>query len=455
MNKSRKSYLILESPNYLKIIISLSIPSIINYFLKSFFEILDIRIINKLSISLFDKNNLISCITFSSFIFILFCSIIEVLSIVFVYLLSHAIGSNDEKRKENIISIFLILSIIGGLIIFILLFLLTPFIVKINNNEIVSTLCLKYLRIKSFEIIPLFIINYYYSLRIANGDTLTPVLLNIIIFILNYTIFYFFNINDNLLRIALSNVISSVIGMITCLIYLYFKKVFKLSLKNDRLMCTEIIKKAYPLLISKLLTNFGFLVINNIILSSSDVLASSIFICNRINNFLMVPINAFTSNLVTLIAHNVGQNNIKRINNFINYIVKMIMVLSICDIILFVSFRKLLISTLISNEQIIDVASNYLIYVLLSLPLSCLFQGLISIFEGYGCTLISMVLSVFRLWGVRIPLSLIINKTTNLNLINMGSSLLISNLLVVIMGVIFYYIKKEGFIYGRNHQKIS
>lgn len=455
MNKSRKSYLILESQNYLKIIISLSIPSIINYFLKSFFEILDIRIINNLNISLFNKNNLISCITFSSFIFIFFCSIIEVLSVVFVYLLSHAIGSNSEKRKESIISIFLILSIICGIIIFILLFLLSPYIVKINNNKIVSTLCLRYLRIKSFEIIPLFIINYFYSFRIANGDTIKPVLLNIIIFIINYTILYFFNINDSLLKFALSNVISSIVGMIICLINFCCKKDFKFTLKFDRPIFIEIIKKAYPLLISKLLTNSGFLIINNIILSSSDVLANSIFICNRINNFLMIPINAFTSILVTLIAHNVGQNNVNRINNFINYIVKLIMVLSFCDIILFVSFRKILISTLISNEQIIDVASNYLIYILLSIPLLGFFQGLISIFEGYGSTLISMVLSVFRLWGVRIPLSLIIKKITNLSPINMGSSLLISNLLVVIIGIVLYYIKKEGFIYGRNHQKIS
>lgn len=454
MEKSRRSYLILKSPHYMKVILLLSIPIILNGFLKSFTEIIDIYFLSHLDINQSEIDNIISVITSTTPLFSLFFTFEVVLTIVGTILISQVV--ENEYKVNNINNILIKVSLIVGIFLNVLLFFGAPFFSKkifpcdsLNFNYA----CI-YLKIRSFELVPAFLMASFISSRHAFGDTLTPLFLKLLSFIINLLLISFFIKRYLIKGFAIVKLITTIIS--TFLIIKYIIKYAKVS-KINKEEIKFFLKKLYPVLLSNILINIGFLVINIIIRSYNFEIASSVLITTRINNSLILIINGLCSCLIPLIGQNISHNELFRVKKFIINVVKMIIVLSFCDIIFLLPFREDLVNILVKNENLNKYCTKYMVYVLLSIPLTSLFEIFISIFHGYSYTKTSMFVSICRLWGFRIPLMIYFLKVNKLNVDIIGWIMIFSNLFSVLICVVIYLKlnKERNKEYGRNYQKIS
>jgi len=76
--------------------------------------------------------------------------------------------------------------------------------------------------------------------------------------------------------------------------------------------------------------------------------------------------------------------------------------------------------------------------VLLTQPLMALFQNYISTFNGSGNTRYAFIMGTIRLWVIRLPMILFMSKCTNLGASGIWYAMVISNLLILILGVFLY-----------------
>ncbi|GAB1457090.1 hypothetical protein MASR2M48_23980 [Spirochaetota bacterium] len=73
-----------------------------------------------------------------------------------------------------------------------------------------------------------------------------------------------------------------------------------------------------------------------------------------------------------------------------------------------------------------------------SLLMFSLFFALTGAFQGAGDTKIIMVLSIFRLWGVRVPLAFFLAFKTSLGPLSIWVAMFASNFLTAVIGFIYF-----------------
>lgn len=449
MKSFRKSYLILEDSNYLKVIIWLSLPTLINSLLKSIIEILEIKFLSNLKITNDELNFLISSITITSPFLTLFYALISALTVVGTIMITNVVGKKNKTNIEMTEMVVFKIVLIIGVILNIISYSLSFFIFNNLTNLLVMKNSINYFRIKSFEMIPLALYGSFTASRTSKGDTFSPLLLTLCSFMVNLLLLNPLIGRYKIEGLAIASLISNIVRGLLCLIFL---KKTKNNINFDKKIVVEMIKLSLPMLMSQIFLHLGFTIINNIIFKFNNQFAGAIHVCNRINTFLMLPINSLCSTLVVIISYNACSNNVKRIGIFIKYVVKIILILSLCDIIVVTPIRNWLLTLLLNNDsEMINLSRIYLIYTLIAIPVVGLCQLMISIFQGYGYIKTSMWLSISRLWLVRIPFLLALRQLVRLCLYNIGLIMVFSNLTTVIVATTIYYLKKH---YIKKYQYI-
>ena len=93
---------------------------------------------------------------------------------------------------------------------------------------------------------------------------------------------------------------------------------------------------------------------------------------------------------------------------------------------------------LTNDPQTLYIAMEYMICVLALQPLMAMFQSYISLFNGAGKTGYSFIMSTVRLWGLRLPLIVILQRFTQLGRLGIWWAMIFSNFVIVLMGIWFY-----------------
>jgi Na+-driven multidrug efflux pump len=81
---------------------------------------------------------------------------------------------------------------------------------------------------------------------------------------------------------------------------------------------------------------------------------------------------------------------------------------------------------------------EYVIYSALMTPAMGYFNAFSGIFSGAGYHRYAAFLSIFRLWGFRLPFIFLFKTFTNLGSTGLWISMLASNILIILVGMIIY-----------------
>lgn len=447
MTDDKKTYLLLKSPNLYKAILLMALPIMFSNILKSVHDIVDMYFVGNLAIDPMQVEAMVSAITVTNPIIQIFQALATGLMIAGTALMSQYLGANKEKEAKTVNAQLLIMCTIFGIVFNILLFFLTTPILKIMgaaSKPDVFMYAKEYVMIRSFEMTGLFIFFAYQATRQATGDTVTPVILNVVSILLNIVLTAIMVRKYYLVGAAYATVIANLIIIPVCFI-LYFKtKATSIKLEfKDLKPNFKYMKQTFilgvPAAISQAFTSVGFLIINSIILSFEGYLITAIGVGNRINSILLFPTMAVGSVLATFVGQNIGASNVKRAKASVKASVVISLIISIVGGVSLMFLRKDLASIfIINNELALDACVDYLYFLLLGLPLMGIFQVLIGAFQGAARTDFSLILSSLRLWVLRIPVIMLYMKVFNVGEKSIFYAMIISNVGAVIIGTFMY-----------------
>ncbi len=172
----------------------------------------------------------------------------------------------------------------------------------------------------------------------------------------------------------------------------------------NREKCRAVLKVGLPLSFSHGSVQFGFLVINSIIAPYGYQVVAAFAIGNQVNSILYSPSMGLGQAMVPLVAQNWGAGKIERVRESIRTGLGFSTIYGFIGALLILMLRTPVGGFLSKNDPVIVAhVENYSGLMAWALVSWALFQSLSGIFNGFQRTDLTMGLTVFRLWGLRIP----------------------------------------------------
>ncbi len=266
-NKYSKSELILNG-SLIKAVWTLSLPIIASNLIQTLYNLTDMYFVSKLG----EEQMAAMQITYPVIFFMI--SIAMGLSIGGVALISQHIGSNDKyavrKTAGQVISISLLIAFIIGAMGY---YLARPILYAMNARGDLLQYGVTYMQIIFLGLPTMFLTFAYTSIRQGEGDTFTPMIINVLSVVTNIVldpIFIFF-FGLGMAGAAYATVLARGFFNFVAIYLLFSKKHNSLGLKLKDLKIDfkylkPLVKVAIPASIGQAMTALGFIVMNGFVL---------------------------------------------------------------------------------------------------------------------------------------------------------------------------------------------
>lgn len=439
-NKQRRD-LILNGDIY-KVIITLSIPIMINNLIQTLYNLADGVWVSKLGSVQFAATAFVWPVNF------LFISLGIGLSIAGTALLSQLIGAGDYEEANKYSSQLIVVSLILSVCFTIIGYLVSPYVIRLMGaTGDLAEYSNIYLKIIFLDMPFMFLFFNFNSIMNAQGNTMLPTVLSAISAILNVILdpIFIFTFNMGIAGAAIATLISrallSIIG-----IYILFKTptMIKPKLKGfrfDKDIIKKIVRVGVPSSIGQTGSALGFMVLNSFIASYGTATMAAFGMINRVTSLIMQPAMGVGAALTSIVGQNLGSEQIDRVRDAFKKSSIFTISFSLIGIFILLLFDIEIVNFFMQSKDDLEVIAqgvSYLRYVSFSMPLMGMFSVFQGIFQGSGHTKYSMAMEVGRLWFVRLPMILIFKHFTNIGSEGIWFSMSFSNLIVCIYGLAVY-----------------
>ncbi|MBU1019901.1 MAG: MATE family efflux transporter [Firmicutes bacterium] len=438
-----RRYLILKDPNIYKGLIFLALPVMLNNFIKTIHDIVDMYFVSKIADHSADAVSSIS-ITFP--VLFMFISIGIGLGIAGTALISQFVGSNLREDAKRYATNLFIISVFVGLLLNIIAFFGAPFIMELMGaSGFLLENSVSYLQIRSFELTAVFIFFAFTSIKQADGDTLTPMYYGVVTIILNIILspILISVLNLGVQGAAYATLIANVVILPFVLYQLFFSKNgLTISIINrgyNLKVVTEIVNTAVPASTGQALTAVGFIIMNAIIISYGTETLAAFSVGNRLSSLILHPVMAIGTVLAAYIGQNIGNLNVSRAKESVRK--GMILSVSVMVVLSFIALflREPMISLFLEDDPVsFNLAVRYMFFLIIGLPLMAIFQTFVGTYNGAGRTNYTFIVGVTRLFILRIPLIFVFKYLTDMGSSGIWTAMLISNFIIAFIGYAFY-----------------
>ena len=363
-----------------------------------------------------------------------------------IAIMSRAIGANKPEYARNVAGHVLTLSIFAGVIFNILVYVLTPWLVTDVLNAEASTkqYAIDYVRVRSFEMIPLFTFYAFLASRQSSGDTKTPFIFNLISVGLNIILTWYFVdiLGGGVKGAAIATLIANVAIMPVYLIMMFRENEDIYVSVNDTKLSSKlvflILKLGIPSALAQALTSIGFLILNGWILSYGESTTAAFSTGNNINSIILLPAMGIGQVVSTFVGQNIGAGNIERARHSVRVSMVFTIIFMVIGGLALLPFRNALGSIFLKNPDTLALSEEYMFFLFTSLPLMAIFQVFMGAYQGLGHTFYSLILAALRLWGLRLPLVYLFSDVLKLDSSCLWYAMIISNVGATFIGVILY-----------------
>lgn len=365
-------------------------------------------------------------------------------------MVAKALGSQQKEKANQIAFHLFVTAILFGVLMGVFCFVGRDFILQwLQTPSDIYADASAYLMGISFDFLFLFIINIFQTIRQADGDTKTAVTLNAIAAILNTILdpIFIFTLDLGVLGAAIATVLSKVL-VAPIVLWILFTDVHHVHCsfhEQFHLDCLkEIIWIGLPASLAQFLSSFGFVLMNKSIVGYGSVAISAYGIGNKVTDFYYIPVNAFGGALAPFIGQNLGANNPDRA---IECFKKAMKITAICSALVmligfFVSYPLVLLFVPKASAELIQLSVEYCMYVVATIFFMGWFQNIHGVFSGAGQTKIILVLSLIRLWGLRLPMIVLFYHFTQWGPTGIWMAMVLSNFITCILGQMIYQKKR-------------
>ncbi len=289
----------------------------------------------------------------------------------------------------------------------------------------------------------------YQTIKQAEGDMVTPMLVLVGSVVLNMILDPIFimvlgwGVNGAALATTLSRLAAALVlaGLI-----LANKKsnIYKsLShLKPRKETILEILKIGMPSGIGRVTAALGFMVMNGFIISYGNHVMTAFSIGNRIISLVMMPSMGIGSATTTIIGQNMGAGQIDRVKQALKKTLIIALGFSLLGMMLTYAFKEGIFRIFTDTVIVIESGSNFTDIMVLTLPLMAVFQVMAGFFIGTKHSLAAMMGDIVRLWALRIPMIIFFKFALHMDEYAIWLPMLISNVLTDMMFLAVYLSKR-------------
>lgn len=395
----------------IKTIITLAWPIMVGNTLHTAYNMADTFWLGKVS------KEAVAATTTSWPIMFLFISLGMGLSTAGVSLVSQNIGADRQEKADKaasqVFGLIFLISLIIGVIAFVGNGWLLDFVV--GTPAAVFPLANSYLSIISLTMPLIFIyIAFRFILR-GIGDMKTPMYILAISVALNATVdpfiilgigpFPALGVTGAAISSAIARTVASLVGM-----YLLFKgRVdIKVSLKEmvpERDWVKKIFTISGPATIARAGSALGFIALMSLVSVFGSVVISAYGIGSKVFQLINITIWGFAGSSMTMVGQNIGAGNHDRAERIVYRALGLAGVIMFSIAGLVYLGRSRIISIFINNPEVIRTGSEFIAIFIFSIPFFGFFRILDSTYRGTGHTKSAMVLSLTRLWVLRVGIS--------------------------------------------------
>ncbi len=323
---------------------------------------------------------------------------------------SQYIGANNHQKTSDTVHTSLLIALFGGILFGVLGFFLSRPLLSLTGSphDVIEQATL-YMKIYFLGTPGLMVANYGTALLRCVGDTKRPFIYFSISGILNVVLNLIFVINFNMgvAGVAWATIISkylvAVLIVITLLknegfIYLDLKE---LKIKKDAFI--EVLKKGIPVGLQSMVFSGSNVIIQSSINSFGSVVMAGNAAASNIENFLYTAMNAFCHVTTTFVAQNYGAKQHKRMDKTLLISSGLVFLIGAVASISVIPFERFLLGIYApGNESAISYGILRFKYIFHIYFLCGLMETATGALRGLGKTVVSMIISIVCVVGIRI-----------------------------------------------------
>ncbi|TCL59847.1 putative MATE family efflux protein [Kineothrix alysoides] len=387
--------------NVVSTILMLSLPSLMMGLVQSLIPVIDGLFLNNLV-----GTTAASAVTYCTPVVNMTTALSQGLSVAGMAIIGQANGRGDFKESRSTTIQLIIFAFILGIVLAPLL-VLAAFGLSGHVNQEIAHNVFVYISLNALVIPFSFLESIYNAIKNANGkpeDSFIRMIIMLVLKIVFNTLFIYV-LHWGLVGAVIASLASNVLITFWMFYELFLKK------NGDRLEMRgfhfdhRIIKKllyiGFPSMLSSLMLNLGFFLINNEVEKYGSIVLNGQGIANSITSVCFILPSSFASAITTMVSMNVGAMQVKRAKYscLIGCIVSAITAAVLIAIVVPLSSYLTILFT--REAQVLEVANKALhiyTYSVIGFGVCMVEQGA---FIGLGKTKITLVMSILRVWLLR------------------------------------------------------
>ncbi|WP_308534111.1 MATE family efflux transporter [uncultured Peptoniphilus sp.] len=354
-------------------------------------------------------------------------------------------GLGDVKRVKHMSLQLLFFGLILGIISAPLLYFLAKILTNYVNPE-VAPYIFQYLSLYSFVMPMLFMAAIYNGIKNAMGQPEATLIRMIMLMVLKL-IFSFIFLKVFSLG-AKGAVFSSFCSYTIITLWLYYdlfikQQDYRLSFKNfrpDWASIREYIRIGLPSMLASMFVYLGFFLINMEVQSYGPKVLAAQGIASNINALTFTVPSSISTTVTTMMAMNVGSNNIPKAKDVYKKSLIMGAILSISMIVIITPLSRSFVEIFqrtIKDEEIISIATHALKIYNFSVFGFTLYMVVQGALLALGRTKITLAAGLLRVWGFRYIFILLTKHILGVNAVFWGN--LFSNTICAALYIILFY----------------
>ncbi len=422
--------------NLKKAILTLALPIMLGNAVQTIYQVVDLFWVSRLA----EGDNAVAAVNFVWPIIFVTIAFGIGINIAGTSIISQFTGLNKEREARQVAGQLLSFSFLFSLILGLLGFFWGRHLLLLTGAEgAMLELSWDFLQIIFAGMPTMFVFFAFQSIKQGQGDTLTPMILAGSSVVLNIILdpIFMFTLNMGISGAAWATVVSRALASFAGL-YLIFAtdnglRVLPGDLPFRVKLLKKIVRVGLPAALGNSVEGLGFMVLNIFVLSFGSFTVAAFGIGNKINSLVLMPAMGIGMALAAIVGQNLGADQIDRATRAVKEAIKIaVLILAVGGGTLFFLAPRV-VGIFSSEPVVLEQGIYYLRLISLSIPLMGIFQPFVGAFQGSGHTVTAMLITTGRLWGLRIPLILLLNNLTPLAEKSVWYAMAASNLLICIV----------------------
>jgi len=388
-----------------KALFKLALPTITAMVVQTTYNMVDMMFVGRLGAAA------LAALTFSFPLYFILVSVNSGMGVGLNSLISRQLGAGEKTAAENSAMHGLGISLASALGLFLLFFWMSrPLFLLLGARDQVLELAVSYMNIIAAGSFFMFCSYAIHSIFTAQGDTLTPMKVQISGLLLNIILdpLFIFVLKKGVPGAAIATVISQGCGLLFFTWYLRKKSALRLSLKyfSGRLATiAEIFKIGIPASLTMLLMAFYIMFLNRFMAHFGTEYVAAFGMASRLESAVVMPLVASAIALLTLTGMFHGAKQFPLLISTFHFALKVNILYALAVGIVFFIFPDTFLSIFTTRKDLLTIGAAYMRIEVFTFPLMAVNITANRTMQGMGWGFPGITMNFIRIFVVAIPLA--------------------------------------------------